>query len=127
MNDWFTGSNEEDGQMNTMSGFKGFSSHSRILSWAMASMLSAFARVGVNYAEAKDSFAGTGTVVVLNPNPGKREANLKLGLGLQYDFTRSVGMRAEVERYRINDAVGSKGDVDLISIGLVYRFGAGAR
>ncbi len=88
---------------------------------------SAFGRVGVNYADAKDSFSGTGAVVVTNPNPSKREANLKLGLGLQYDFTRSVGMRAEVERYRINDAVGSKGDVDMISAGLVYRFGAGTR
>ena len=88
---------------------------------------SAFGRIGVNYAEAKDSFSGTGAVAVTNPNPSKREANLKLGLGLQYDFTRSVGVRAEVERYRINDAVGSKGDIDMISAGLIYRFGPGAR
>ena len=33
-------------------------------------------------------------------------------------------MRAEVERYRINDAVGNKGDIDLASLGLVYRFGS---
>jgi OOP family OmpA-OmpF porin len=33
-------------------------------------------------------------------------------------------MRAEAERYRINDAVGSKGDIDLLSVGLVYRFSA---
>jgi OOP family OmpA-OmpF porin len=84
---------------------------------------SAFGRVGVIYAEAKDSFAGTGFVSVLNPSPSKREANYKLGLGLQYDFTESLGMRAEAERYRINDAVGNKGDVDLVSLGLVYRFG----
>jgi OOP family OmpA-OmpF porin len=32
-------------------------------------------------------------------------------------------MRAEAERYRIDDAVGNKGDIDLVSIGLVYRFG----
>jgi OOP family OmpA-OmpF porin len=32
-------------------------------------------------------------------------------------------MRLEAERYRINDAVGNKGDVDLISAGLVYHFG----
>ncbi len=59
----------------------------------------------------------------LNPNPSKREANYKFGVGLQYNFTESLGMRAEAERYRINDAVGNKGDVDLVSIGLVYRFG----
>jgi OmpA-OmpF porin, OOP family len=83
---------------------------------------SAFGRAGLNFAEAKDSFSGTGLVTVLNPNPSKRDTNYKLGLGLQYDFNESVGMRAEAERYRINDAVGSKGDVDLLSVGLVYRF-----
>src|SRR5674476_1657277 len=39
---------------------------------------SAFGRVGMNYAEARDSFASTGNVPVLaNPNPSKREANYK--------------------------------------------------
>ncbi|MFA5916516.1 MAG: OmpA family protein [Burkholderiales bacterium] len=84
---------------------------------------SAFGRVGVNYAEARDSFSGSGAVNVLNSNPSKREANLKFGGGLQYDFTQWLGMRVEAERYRINDAVGSKGDIDLVSVGLVYRFG----
>ena len=85
---------------------------------------SAFGRLGMNYAQAKDSFSGTGLVNVSNPNPSKREANYKFGAGFQYDFTESLGMRLEAERYRINDAVGNKGDVDLVSVGLVYRFGA---
>jgi len=85
--------------------------------------LSALGRVGVNYAEAKDMFSGTGAVNVLNPNPSKRDTNYKYGLGIQYDFTEALGMRIEAERYRINDAVGNKGDIDLVSIGLVYLFG----
>lgn len=85
--------------------------------------LSAFGRLGVNYAEARDSFTGTGAVNVLDPNPSKRDTNLKVGLGLQYALTQSLAMRAELERYRINDAVGNKGDIDLVSVGLVYRFG----
>lgn len=85
---------------------------------------SAFGRAGVNYAQARDQFSSTGAVgVPTNPNPSKSEANYKFGLGLQYDFTESLGMRAEAERYRINDAVGNRGDIDLISVGLVYRFG----
>lgn len=84
---------------------------------------SAFARVGVIYAQAKDSFAGTGLVAVTNPDPSTRAANYKLGAGLQYDFTRAFGMRLEAERYRINDAVGNKGDIDLFSAGVLYRFG----
>ena len=85
---------------------------------------SAFGRVGVNYTEARDSFSGSGAVSVLNPNPRKDDTNLKFGAGLQYDFTEALGMRLEAERYRINDAVGSRGDVDLLSVGLVYRYSA---
>ena len=85
---------------------------------------SAFGRVGANYAEARDSFSGTGLVNVVNPSPSKRETNFKFGAGLQYDFTQSLGMRVEAERYRINDAVRNKGDIDLVSVGVVYRFGA---
>jgi OmpA-OmpF porin, OOP family len=84
---------------------------------------SAFGRVGMNYAQSRDSFTGTGAVNVIRPDPSKREANVKFGAGLQYDFSESLGMRLEAERYRINDAVGNKGDVDLLSLGLVYRFG----
>jgi OOP family OmpA-OmpF porin len=76
------------------------------------------------YGDVKDSFAGTGSVQVLNPNPSKRQANYKFGVGLQYAFTEALAMRVEAERYRINDAVGNKGDVDLYSVGLTYRFGA---
>jgi len=42
---------------------------------------------------------------------------------LQYDFTESFGMRVEAERYRIDDAIGNKGDIDMYSLGLIYRFG----
>ena len=85
---------------------------------------SVFGRAGIIYAEAKDTFRSTGMVVVANPNPSERAANWKAGLGLQYAFTPSFSLRAEIERYRINDAVGNKGDIDMASVGLVYRFGA---
>lgn len=84
---------------------------------------SAFGRVGVAYARTEDNFNGTGAVNVLNPNPSARDTNLKVGLGVQYAFTEALSARAEIERYRINDAMGNKGDVDLASLGLVYRFG----
>jgi OOP family OmpA-OmpF porin len=85
---------------------------------------SLFARAGLIYAEAKDAFVGTGAVAVINPAPSKRAANYKYGVGARYDISHSVGLRAEAERYRIDDAVGNKGDIDLYSVGLVYRFGA---
>ena len=84
--------------------------------------LSLLGRIGANYAEARDSFSGTGAVKVSNPNPSYNEINAKLGVGLEYAFTKSLALRGEVERYRVNDAVGARGDVDLFSVGLVYRF-----
>jgi OOP family OmpA-OmpF porin len=86
--------------------------------------LSVMGRIGVAQTQASDSFVGTGVVNVRNANPSSRETNLKIGLGLQYALTQAWSVRAEIERYRIDDAVGNKGDVDLVSVGLVYRFGA---
>jgi OmpA-OmpF porin, OOP family len=62
-------------------------------------------------------------VNVIDPNPSKTQPSFKFGLGLQYDFTDRFGGRLELERYRINPAVGSKGDIDLLSLGIVMRFG----
>ncbi|MDQ9169404.1 outer membrane beta-barrel protein [Oxalobacteraceae bacterium R-40] len=89
----------------------------------MTEKLSAFGRVGVTHAQARDSFRGSGAVLVSDPNPRKTDTNYKFGAGLQYAVTENFALRAEIERYRINDAVGNKGDIDLASIGLVYRFG----
>ncbi|MCK9202395.1 MAG: OmpA family protein [Gallionella sp.] len=84
---------------------------------------SVFGRLGLQYAQAKDTFSSTGVVAApADPNPSKNALNYKAGLGVQYDFTQALGMRVEAERYRINDAIGNKGDVDMYSLGLVYRF-----
>jgi len=84
---------------------------------------SLLARVGAQHASARDSFHGGGGVVVLIPNPSKSETNVKFGAGLQYAFTRNLTLRGEAERYRVNDAVGNHGDVNMYSVGLVYAFG----
>jgi OOP family OmpA-OmpF porin len=85
---------------------------------------SAFARVGLQYGMAKDTFANTGAVAApLNASPNKNAANLKAGIGLQYNFDKSLGLRLEGERYRINDAVGSNGDINMLSLGVIYKFG----
>jgi OOP family OmpA-OmpF porin len=84
---------------------------------------SGFGRVGLIYAEAKDTFRGTGGVIVTNPNPEQSETNYKVGLGIQYAFTQSLGLRGEWQRFRVNDAVGNEGDIDMALLSLVYTFG----
>lgn len=84
---------------------------------------SVFGRAGVNYAQAKDSFSTTGSISITDTDPKKSDLNYKFGAGIQYAITDAVGIRLEAERYRINDAVGNRGDIDLFSVGLTYRFG----
>ncbi|MDO8770030.1 MAG: outer membrane beta-barrel protein [Burkholderiaceae bacterium] len=84
---------------------------------------SAIARVGAQYAQARDSFTRTGAVRGANTTPSKNAANYKIGLGLQYEVNPSFLVRAEAERYRINDAVGNRGDINLFLVSLVIPFG----
>lgn len=85
---------------------------------------SAFGRAGLTYVDTADQFRGTGAVTVADPSPSKREGGFKYGVGLQYELTPTMALRAEAERYRVNDAVGNLGDVDLVSVGLILRFGS---
>jgi len=87
---------------------------------------SVIGRVGAQIAKTSDSFNGTGAVHVLNRNPSKRETNYKVGLGLQYEVTPSFLIRGEAERYRVNDAIGNRGDVNAFSVTLVFPFGRAA-
>jgi OOP family OmpA-OmpF porin len=87
----------------------------------MTEKFSALGRIGVTYTQAKGSFSGVG--VTGDTSPSKSEGNFKVGLGLQYAFTPALGLRGEWERYRVNDTIGNKGDIDMLTVGLIYRFG----
>jgi OOP family OmpA-OmpF porin len=84
-------------------------------------------RVGAAYAETKGSFSGTGASGVSAFPSSKRDTHYKYGFGTEYAFTPALTMRLEGERYHVNDAIGQRENVDLISVGLVYRFGAPAQ
>jgi OOP family OmpA-OmpF porin len=85
--------------------------------------LSLLGRVGVHNARARDTFTTTGGLSVSNPNPETKETNYKVGFGFSYKFSQSMSLRGELERYRINDAVGNKGDINVASLSLVFPFG----
>lgn len=84
---------------------------------------SAFGSVGLTYAERKDKFFPSEAVYIQYPNSNNKNTNPKLGLGLQYQMNPAWALRFEVERYRLNDAIDKKGNMDLVSLGLVYKFG----
>lgn len=87
--------------------------------------LSVLGTVGVGYLRSRGTFSSSGAVRM--PYPGtstsERHAGLKYGAGLAWRFSDAWEMRAEAERFRVRDTVGNRGHVDLLSVGLVYRFG----
>jgi OmpA-OmpF porin, OOP family len=91
--------------------------------WPLTQRWSALGRVGAQVARAQDRFRATGAVNITNTNPSKTDLNLKLGVGLQYEWSPSLLLRTEIERYRINDAVGNKGDINKLSVSMVFPFG----
>jgi opacity protein-like surface antigen len=51
------------------------------------------------------------------------EVEFKFGIGASYSFTRNLALRAEFERFLdVGDSDTGEGDVDLISIGVTFRF-----
>lgn len=91
--------------------------------WPITDRFSLLGRAGVQYARTRANVTGTGAVVVANPTPSDREANAKIGLGVQYELSRAVFVRGEVERFRISDAVGNHPRVAMYSVSLVFPFG----
>lgn len=69
--------------------------------------------------EVNGTIAGTA-----NGNTGDTDVGWSLGLGAQYNFTKSVGVRMEWERYfELGDPDSTKeADIDLVSAGVVYKF-----
>jgi len=76
----------------------------------LANNFSALGRVGVFNGKLDSSLAGN-----------DRGTNMKVGAGIQYDFSKSTSVRGEWERYRF-DALGVKANTDMYSVGLNYRF-----
>jgi OOP family OmpA-OmpF porin len=79
---------------------------------------SVFAKLGIASTKVKLS----GTVSGLgSASDSETNTNVAWGLGAGYNFTKNLGVRLEWERFRA-EFQGEKEDVDLLSVGLNYRF-----
>ena len=84
---------------------------------------SMLANIGMHYTEAKTYFSGDRLYAITNPNSTERKLNGKVGLGLEYQLTQALALRGQIERYRVNNRIQNRVDVDFYSIGLVYKLG----
>ena len=93
----------------------------------LSERLSAFGRVGAAYARSRANFSSTGAVPLNFSNRDRNRTDVKYGLGLQYAVTDALALRAEIERYRISDPLRNRGNVNMASLGMIYRFGEKAQ
>ncbi len=87
----------------------------------LSERFSVLGRVGVAMGRSRASFSGPGAAGVAERNDSK--AHAKGGLGVQYELTRAMWVRGEVERYRVNNGVNGRTNVNLYTVGLVFPFG----
>lgn len=80
-------------------------------------------RVGVQHGKTRDTFTRGGAVALTALNPSSSETNFKVGVGVQYAVSPGFLIRGELERYRVNDAVGNRGDINAATVSLVFPFG----
>jgi OOP family OmpA-OmpF porin len=118
----FNSSTSGNGALNGEAGFRGVNLD-LVGQLPLSQRFSLLGRAGINYAKATTHFSGNRLFAVTNPNPSERKLNAKVGLGLEYKFSEALALRGEVERYRVNDAVGNRGEADLFSLSLVYKLG----
>src|SRR5205809_6009795 len=84
-----------------------------------ANQFSVFGRLGFYRSETKLGGLGSGK---------KNTTDVTYGGGVQYDFSRNLGVRGEWQRYSKvkarKDATGAEGDcdVDVLGVSLIYRF-----
>ncbi len=87
--------------------------------------LSLTGSAGLARVRADSVFGGAVPIGLFNNNDGKYTSAGRLGLGVQYDFNRSLGFRFGVERYRnLNGSAtsGSNLDADTFAFGVRIRF-----
>jgi OOP family OmpA-OmpF porin len=118
----FTSTTSANGNLRGEAGFRG-ANLDLVGQLPLTQRLSLLGRVGGQYVRTTTRFGGNVLAGVTNPSVKESKGGAKAGLGLEYKLSEALALRGEVERYRINDAVGNRGDVDLLSLSLVYKMG----
>lgn len=80
-----------------------------------------YGRLGAHRGDTRSAFA-TYSTSLLSDNPA-RGARWRYGLGMRYDFTKALGIHAELERYSpLGSPLQADAEADLFSVGLAWRF-----
>lgn len=89
----------------------------------MTDKLSGLARGGLTRTSVTQSFSAFPRSPTGFSNRTPRENKVKVGVGLEYDFSDALSARAEYEHYRLPSNQITRHKANFASVGLVYRFG----
>jgi OOP family OmpA-OmpF porin len=80
-----------------------------------------YGRLGAYRGESRNAFAQYSTL--LFGDATSQRTRWRYGMGVRYDFTKSLGIKAELERYSpLGTPLDPQAETDLISVGLSWRF-----
>lgn len=117
-----TASTSDNGRFHGEAGFRG-GNLDLVGQLPLNQRWSVLGRAGLHYTRTNTHFEGNRLAAVTNPNASESKVNGKFGLGLEYKFSEALAARGEVTRLRVDDAVGNRGDIDFLSVSLVYKLG----
>lgn len=79
-----------------------------------------YGRMGAFRGDPRNAFGAYSTSLLAD---NTQRSRWRYGLGMRYDITKSVGVRAEMERYSLmGPSLGSEPESDLFSVGVSWRF-----
>lgn len=80
---------------------------------------SGFAKLGIIRADVEEKKIVGGVLV----SDDDRSTEWTAGLGVKYDFINNISLRAEWERFNnVSDSSAGKDDINLLTIGVVFKF-----
>ena len=118
----FQSTTNEGGVLNGETGFRGVNLD-LVGQLPLSERFSLLGRAGVQYAKTSTHFSGNRLVTAANANPTEKKSGARFGVGVEYKLSEALAVRAEAERNRVHDAVGNRGDADMVSLSLVYKLG----
>ncbi|MFL6709823.1 MAG: OmpA family protein [Massilia sp.] len=118
----FQSTTDQGGVLNGEVGFRGVNLD-LVGQLPLSQRFSLLGRAGVQYAKTSAHISGNRLVTAANANPSENKSGARFGVGLEYKLSEALALRAEAERNRVHDAVGNRGDADMVSLSLVYKLG----
>lgn len=80
-----------------------------------------YGKLGAYRGDGRNPFSTYSTALLTDP--AARGTRWRYGLGMRYDFSKALGIHAELERYSpLGSSFAAETDSDLLSVGVKWRF-----